>query len=75
MALNSSGRPDEALKRLGEALARHPGNVQILTLLVEISQQQNDFPAALRYAERLAALEPDDADLKRFVDRLRAQAQ
>ncbi len=75
VALNSSGQPDQALKTLGEALARHPGNIQILTLLVELSQQQNDLAAALRYAERLAAIEPDDADLKRFVDRLRAQAQ
>ena len=75
VALNSAGRASDALKTLAEALPRHPGDRRILTLLVEIEQQEGDLAAALGYAERLATLTPDDADLKRFIETLRAQAK
>ncbi len=71
VALNSAGRSDEALKTLASALQRHPDNREILTALVQINQQAGDLAAALKYAERLAALAPDDADLRRFVEALR----
>ena len=73
MALNSAGRAAEALKTLADALERHPDNRQLLTLAVEIEQQEGDFPAALAYAERLAKITPDDAELRRFIEALRAR--
>ncbi len=75
VALNSAGRAGDALKTLAEALLRHPDNRQILTLMVEIEQQEGDLAAALAYAERLAKLTPDDADLARFIAMLRAQTR
>ncbi len=75
IALNSTGRRDEALKTLTDALARHPDNRQILTALAQINQQAGDLWSALTYAERLAALAPDDTDLKRFVEVLRRQVK
>ncbi len=69
------GRGDEALKTLTDALARHPDNREILTALVQINQQAGDLAAALAYAERLAALAPDDADLRRFVETLRREVK
>ena len=75
VALNSAGRAPDALKTLADALRRHPNNRQFLTLLTEIAQQEGDLAAALGYAERLAAIQPDDADLKRYVEMLRAQVK
>ena len=74
VALNSAGRPGDALTKLADALARHPDNRQLLTLTIELEQQQGDLSAALAHAERLMTLQPDDLDLRRFVELLRAQA-
>ncbi len=75
VALNSAGRAPDALRTLADALRRHPDNRQLLTLLTEIEQQEGDLAAALGYAEKLATITPDDADLKRFVEMLRAQVR
>ena len=74
IALNSTGRSAEARQRLAEALARHPDNRDILTALVQISQQAGDPASALDYAERLLKLAPDDQELKSFVEDLRRAA-
>ena len=73
VALNSSGRAADALHFLSEALGRHPVNRQLLTLAAEIEQQEGDLAATLGYAERLSAVEPDNVDLKRLIERLRAR--
>jgi hypothetical protein len=44
-------------------VARHPHNREILTALVQISQQAGDLDSALRYAESLATLTPNDENL------------
>jgi predicted CXXCH cytochrome family protein len=75
VALNSAGRAPDALRTLAGALERHPDNRLLLTLLTEIEQQQGDLATALGYAERLARITPDDANLKQFVERLRTQAK
>ncbi len=75
IALNSAGRGDEALKTLADALARHPDNREILTALVQIDQQAGDLASALKYAERLAALAPNDQELQRFIEELRRAAK
>ncbi len=62
VALNSTGHSDEALKTLAGALARHPDNREILTALIQINEQAGDLASALRYAERLAAVAPEDQD-------------
>jgi predicted CXXCH cytochrome family protein len=71
IALNSAGRSLEARKVLADVLAAHPDNRDILTALVQMSQQAGDLPSALLYAERLARLMPNDPDLARFVEELR----
>jgi Flp pilus assembly protein TadD len=60
IALNSAGRGDEERKTLADALARHPDNREILTALVQINQLAGDLAATLTYAERVAALMPND---------------
>jgi predicted CXXCH cytochrome family protein len=71
VALNSTGQSDEARKTLANALARNPDNREILTALVQISQQAGDLASALRYAESLASLTPNDQNLERYVEELR----
>src|SRR5579872_1394790 len=63
IALNSTGQSDQARKTLADAVARHPHNREILTALVQISQQAGDLDSALRYAESLATLTPNDENL------------
>ena len=71
IALDSAGRSPEARQVLAAALGTHPENREILTALVQLSQQANDLASALFYAERLLRLTPDDRDLERYVDQLR----
>ncbi len=71
IALNSS-RPFRRGAEDARRRARPPSdNREILTALVQINQQDGDLASALTYAEKLAALTPDDADLQRFVETLR----
>jgi Flp pilus assembly protein TadD len=71
VALNSTGHGDQARNLLAAALQRHPENRQMLTALVEMSEQAGDIAGALRYAERLASITPDDEDLQRLIEQLR----
>jgi tetratricopeptide (TPR) repeat protein len=74
VALESVGRRAEARQVLAAWLGPHPDNREILTALVEMSQQAGDLESALLYAEHLARLAPDDHDLARFVAALRRAA-
>ena len=75
IALNSTGHGDEARNLLAAALQRHPGNREMLTALVQMSEEAGDLGGALRYAERLAAITPDDPDLQRLIAQLRRAAK
>ena len=71
VALDSAGRGEEALRVLADALAKHAGNREILTALVQLSGKAGDLPAALGYAEKLQAMAPQDANLRAYVEQLR----
>jgi predicted CXXCH cytochrome family protein len=73
VALHSSRRVDEAAKVLKENLARHPGDRDTLLALVTFSRDAGDIGAALEYAEQLSRLAPNDRDLTRLTDDLRAR--
>ena len=75
VALHSSGRADEALKILKENLARHPDDRDTLLALVTFSRDAGDIGAALEYAEQLSRITPNDRDLTRLTDDLRARLQ
>ena len=72
VALNSSARGEEAIAVLNEALARHPSDRDILSALVAFNRSAGNTPAALGYAERLAAIMPDDRNLSVLIQQLRA---
>jgi predicted CXXCH cytochrome family protein len=75
VALHSSGRNDEAMKVLKENLARHPSDRDTLLALATFSRDAGDFGAALEYADQLARAAPNDRDVARLVDDLRARTK
>jgi Flp pilus assembly protein TadD len=70
VALHSSGRVDESMKVLKENLARHPDDRDTLLALTTFSR---DAGAALDYAGQLSRVAPNDRDLARLIDDLRAR--
>ena len=73
VALHSSGNTDAAMTVLKENLARHPGDRETLFALVTFSRDAGDIGSALGYAEQLSRISPNDRDLARITDDLRAR--
>jgi predicted CXXCH cytochrome family protein len=73
VALHSSGRLDESIAALKENLTRHPNDRDTLSALLTFTRNSGDLGAALGYAERLARLTPNDSELSRLIDDLRAR--
>jgi Flp pilus assembly protein TadD len=73
VALHSLGRVDEAIEVLNQNLARHSDDRDSLLALVTFSRDAGDIGTALEYAERLSRLAPNDRDLARLTDDLRAR--
>ena len=73
VALQSSGRREEALSVLKNALAKHLNDRDILTALINFSREAGDIVGALEYAERLTLVSPNP-ELARVIEDLRRQA-
>ena len=73
IALNSTGKPDTALRVLGEAYRRHPYDREVLLGLASILRDQGKTKEATRYAEELVAVMPDNAEAKRLLEEIRAK--
>jgi predicted CXXCH cytochrome family protein len=71
VALHSAGRPSEAIALLRQAVQSHPANADILTALISFDRLAGDAPAALGYAEQLAAITPEDRGLAALIQELR----
>ena len=71
VALNSSGQGDKAMAVLKASLALHPNDRDILSALVAFNRAAGDTGSALAFAERLAAVMPDDASLAGLIQELR----
>ena len=69
----SIGKRGEAIAVLKENLRRHPHDRDTLLALINFSRADGDPAAALGYAERLAAIEPDNQDLAALVEALRRE--
>lgn len=73
VGLESIGKRAEAVAVLEDNLKRHPGDRETLLALVNFSRANGDPAAALRYAETLAEIEPDNQDLKRLIATLKSE--
>jgi predicted CXXCH cytochrome family protein len=71
VALHSIGDASKAAAVLKESQARHPEDRDTLVALVDFSREAGDAAAAVRYAEQLLQVAPDDPQLRALVDELR----
>ena len=75
MALDSTGRSEQAQQVLTDALDAHQGNLEILGALVQMSLKSGDRASALPYAERMLRVMPEDQNIRGFVEELRRAAK
>jgi predicted CXXCH cytochrome family protein len=75
VALHSAGRSEQSMKVLKDNLARHPEDRETLLALVTFSRDAGDTSGALEYAETLARIAPNDRELGRVIDDLRARSK
>jgi predicted CXXCH cytochrome family protein len=73
VALHDAGRRPEALRALARVLDRHPYDRDTLAAGVAFHREAGDLRSALRCAELLAALDPEDPEALAAVNQLRDQ--
>jgi tetratricopeptide (TPR) repeat protein len=75
VALYESGKGEQAMRLLERARARQPWNYDVLAALVSYARERGDLSTALRHAEQLAAVAPDDPVVQQTVAALRAEVR
>jgi Flp pilus assembly protein TadD len=73
VALHSAGRGADAMAVLKNILTQRPEDRDTLLALISFSRDAGDFATALEYAQRLARLTPNDANLAALIENLRQQ--
>jgi Flp pilus assembly protein TadD len=73
VALHGVGRAKQAREVLAGVLARHPYDRDALAAQITYALEQRDSSEALAHARRLAELEPQNADVRRLLERLAAE--
>ncbi len=71
LALNDGGDRDAALAILGEAHLGHPGDADLLMMLVSLHRDAGHTVQALKFAEALAALVPGNPQIADLVRSLK----
>lgn len=69
VALNSAGWTDDALAILKDSHARHPADRDTLLALITINRDADRLAAALSWADRLVALDPQARPLRDEIAR------
>jgi tetratricopeptide (TPR) repeat protein len=72
LALNSSDKTPQAITVLEFAHRRHPKNGQILQALATINRDIGRRDDAIRYAEQLVALAPEEPEARQLLEHLRS---
>jgi tetratricopeptide (TPR) repeat protein len=67
VALHSSGRPREAIRRLEAARRRHPNDRNLLFALAAYYRDAGDTTAAIRHARHLLEYHPDDTQAQALL--------
>ncbi|HMK89087.1 MAG TPA: tetratricopeptide repeat protein, partial [Methylocystis sp.] len=75
VALHDTGASEKARTTLEAALARAPHDRDILFALAAYEAEDGDLAAAVKHAEQLFAIAPDDPEIKEFVDSLRSSGK
>ncbi len=72
VALHSSGRAAKAITELESVHRRHPADREVLAALAMFSRDAGPIDAAIRFAETLDALAPNDVAAAQLLAQLRA---
>jgi predicted CXXCH cytochrome family protein len=67
VALHSSGRARQAIRRLEAARVRHPNDRNLLFALAAYYRDAGDTASAIRHARRLLEYHPDDAQTRALL--------
>jgi Tfp pilus assembly protein PilF len=67
VALQDSGDHRGAMKVLERTQAKFPGNLEVLTLLIQLHRDSGDLDGARRWARKLAAAAPNVAAIQQFA--------
>ncbi len=73
VALNSTGQPAQAIAILQQAHQRRPADREVLEGLIAFERDQGNLPAAIRYAQQLVQLAPNDPNAQAMLTQLLAQ--
>jgi Flp pilus assembly protein TadD len=73
VALHDTGAPAKAIEVLRAALTRRPNDRETLSALASYEAQAGDYASALGHVQALVKLEPDNPQLLRFEQALRAK--
>jgi predicted CXXCH cytochrome family protein len=72
VALNGTGQGEQAIQTLETGLANHPNDRDTLLALVAFQWDAGHLDAARNHARRLAALAPDDPEVRALLRRISA---
>jgi tetratricopeptide (TPR) repeat protein len=72
VALNSAGQGPKAIQELETVLQHHPNDRDSLLALVAFQRDVGNLDAARNYARRLAALEPDNPEVRALLQKMGA---
>lgn len=70
VALSGTGQGPKAIQTLEAVLAKHPNNRDSLLALVAFQRDAGNLDAARNYARRLAALEPDNPEVRALLQKM-----
>lgn len=70
VALSSMGQRERALAILAAAHQRHPGDRNVLQALALFSRDAQALPAAIEYARKWVALDPEDPEARQLLGEL-----
>jgi Flp pilus assembly protein TadD len=73
VALQSSGRVGEAIRILEQAHKKRPTDREILLGLISFERENRNLTSAIRYAQELTNILPDDPSAKKLLAGLLAQ--
>jgi len=73
VALNTTGKPNQAIKVLEETHTRYPYDREILYALAAFNRDMENLDEARGYAEKLVTLSPNDPDARHLLDSLQPQ--
>jgi Flp pilus assembly protein TadD len=75
VALHDLGKPEQGISVLRDALAKSPGDADLLSALLSYELQSGDLDSAITHAEALVQLDPENDEAQQILRALKGKAQ